>query len=284
MKGYLNEIFNTDFVAPKDSSTTTDSVLHGIKINAGGKALHGGNKEVRIDWMIGLLKILQYAYHRPGSDWLAFNIKINVLPKSLQYLDQDLSLRGRELWRLIMKQVSKDTTRFDGNYRIHLEQDEANDGGYHYHIALVATGIKSETAIELAFRKVQSKHPEFSNACLEFIRPDINRVRNEDDRYYFEKLLVKPNASLNFMQLDSDAAFEYMAFVFSYHAKLYTKEGLLRDGVAVASGNHLKDFRKGLPRKNAGRDLVWWENGVERPALGYLGISRNQPVCQVNRP
>lgn len=246
MKGYLEEIFNKEIVVPKDTAFTTEPTFYGLKINAGGVASHGKQKQVCRSWMANLAKLLQYAYHRIG--WKAFNIVLNVLPKDRQFLNEALAREGRDLISLILAQVKKDVKSYEGLYRIHLERDVLNGGGYHYHLALVARGLQSEQAIEIAFRKVQEKYPTYANSSLNFIAPDISRVRNEDDRKYFQVLGITADGSRKFLELSSDVSFEYMAYVYSYHAKLHTKESLIADRITIASGNHMKLWSKGVHR------------------------------------
>lgn len=247
MKGSLKEFFSQEIVVPKDTTFTTDSTFRGFRINTAGSTRHGGQKKICRPWMASLLKILQYAYHR--KDWRAFNIKLNVMPCALQHLDEPLALEGRELISLILNQVAKDVKSYCGYYRIHLERDVVNEGGYHYHIALVAKGIQSEAAIEIAFRAVQKAFSKYVNSYINFIAPDIARVKNKEDREYFEALGIKPDGSKKFLELDSDASYEYMAFVYSYHAKLYTKEFLIKEKIKIASGNRIKSWHKGIHQR-----------------------------------
>ena len=246
MKGYLKETFNKEIVVPKDTTFTTESTFYGLKINNGGVARHGGHRKVCRAWMAHIFKLLQYAYHRVG--WKAFNIILRVLPKDRQHSNEALALEGRDLFSKILEQVKKDVKSYEGFYRIHLERDEINNGGYHYHGALVARGLQSTSAIEIAFKKVQEKYTKYSNASLVFSAPDIRLVKNEVDKEYFKVLGITANGSRKFLELNSDVAFEYMAYVYSYHAKLYTKESLIRNKITIASGNRMKPWSKGIHR------------------------------------
>ena len=246
MKGYLKENFNKEVVVPKDTTFTTESTFYGLKINNGGVARHGGRKKVCRAWMAHIFKLLQYAYHRVG--WKAFNITLRVLPKDRQHLNEALALEGRDLLSKVLEQVKKDVKSYDGFYRIHLERDEINNGGYHYHSALVARGLQSTSAIEIAFRKVQEKFPKYANASLVFSAPDLRLVKNREDREYFKALGITADGSQKFLELNSDVAFEYMAYVYSYHAKYYTKESLIKNKITIASGNRMKHWSKGIYR------------------------------------
>lgn len=269
-KGYLAGLFNTDITVSKDVTYVKDCHYRGLNINAGSVGRHGNLNQCGRPWLDQLLRMLQYAYLRNGSQWIAMHVKIHVLPREMQEHDIPLALAGKELLDLVLEEVKKHNQRLICNFRVFLEKKELNpfdepvlevdqdgnlkeenEGGYHQHCTLIATGIRSHAALEIAFRSVKKKHPKFQHACMEFVSPDIKRVADKELQAFFRSEGIIPNGHSKHLSLNSDAAYEYAFYWLSYCCKKYTKELLGKEGRGwkISRGNRMKDPRKGIHSK-----------------------------------
>jgi len=257
---YLEGTFNKRYSKKKNAAAANIKRFNGLRVNGGSEA-----RLLVSSYLQNMFDLFQHAYLTRGNRWKAYHLKIHVLPTHMQHHDPDLAMDGRRLMRLVHYEINRSNKSYGGFYRITLERDVKNNGGYHYHVALIAKNIKDHIAIETSFRNIKNKHAEYNNATLDIIAPDLKRVSNEYDRSYFLTLGVSFDGSKKYLDLSNDVDFEYGFYWFSYHCKYATKESLIGNKkFIVNSGTSIPEPKIKKPNKKNIQDICISLDSIRR--------------------
>lgn len=252
-QGYLFELMCQEFKYSGSQRFVAVSEFKGFKVNAAREGQDGSITSIHTHWMTQYLRAFQWAYHR--EEMIAVNLRLGVMPAAMQaglsdWKKKQLIASTKKLLRLVVAGVQAKVAGFKSVYCGCIEFDvlhKHEDAGLHLHAGLIAHGLNSADAIKAAFYEIRNSHKEFKDAYLDFVPFDFHgRTKRQADRDYFIGRGLKIEGKPKYLNLRTDADYEYAIFVFSYHCKKMSKEQLMLQGNQILISSIVDDFTKNL--------------------------------------
>lgn len=252
-QGYLFELMCQEFKYSGSQRFVAVSDFKGFKVNAAREGLDGSMTSIHTHWMTQYLRAFQWAYFR--EEMIAVNLRLGVMPAAMQaglsdWKKKQLIASTKKLLRLVVAGVESKVAGFKSVYCGCIEFDVLNkheDAGLHLHAGLIAHGLNSADAIKAAFYEIRKTRKEFKDAYLDFVPFDFHgRTKTQADRDYFTSRGLNIQGKPTYLDLKTDADFEYAIFVFSYHCKKMSKEQLMLQGNQILISSIEDDFCKHL--------------------------------------